>query len=299
MNGCVRLRTILAMATPLFDPNKLLLIAGPCVIENLDICQRVAAVLAQLQQRYASKLTVVFKSSFDKANRTDVHSSRGIGLTKGLEILKNIRQEYHLPITTDIHEPSQAAIVATVCTVIQIPAFLCRQTDLLAAAAATGRIVSVKKGQFLSPFAMRFVVEKLHHFKAQEIWLMERGTTFGYGDLVVDMRAFPILKETQCPVLFDATHSVQSPSCGSAITGGQRHHIRPLANAALAAGAQGLFIETHPDPANAQSDAATQLPLNELPNAVGNWLSLWEFMRSITPSSNTGQATPLDPAGCS
>jgi 2-dehydro-3-deoxyphosphooctonate aldolase (KDO 8-P synthase) len=284
------------MATPLFDPNKLLLIAGPCVIESLDICRQVAAVLAQLQQRYASKLTVVFKSSFDKANRTDIHSSRGMGLAKGLEILKNIQQAYHLPITTDIHEPSQAATVATVCTVIQIPAFLCRQTDLLAAAAATGRVVSVKKGQFLSPFAMRFVVEKLHHFKAQEIWLMERGTTFGYGDLVVDMRAFPILKETQCPVLFDATHSVQSPSCGSAITGGHRRYIQPLANAALAAGAQGLFVETHPDPANAQSDAATQLPLNELPTAVETWLALWGAMRTIIPSSDARE-TPPHPVG--
>ena len=266
--------------TSIFTPNKLLLIAGPCTIESLEACQTVAEVLANLQRQYIDRLTVVFKGSFDKANRTSADSPRGVGLERGLEILSGIRQKYNLPVTTDIHLPQQAKAVAEVCDVIQIPAFLCRQTDLLSAAAETDRTVSVKKGQFLSPFDMRFVVEKLCHFGAKEIWLIERGTTFGYGNLVVDMRSFPVMRQTQCPILFDATHSLQMIGGGMNVTGGDRRFFQPLAQAALAGGAQGLFIETHPNPATAWSDQATQLPLAQLPTAIEKCLKIWECTRS-------------------
>ena len=263
-----------------FTPNKFLLIAGPCAIESLELCRTIAEVLANLQRKYIDKLTVVFKGSFDKANRTAAESPRGLGLERGLEVLAAVRREFNLPVTTDIHLPQQAKSVATVCDVIQIPAFLCRQTDLLKAAAETDRTVSVKKGQFLSPFDMQFVVEKLQYFGAKEIWLIERGTTFGYGNLVVDMRSFPILRQTNCPTLFDATHSLQMIGNGTKVTGGDRRFFQPLAQAALASGAQGLFTETHPHPESAWSDQATQLPLGQLPTAIGKCLKIWECTRS-------------------
>ena len=265
----------------LFTPNKLLLIAGPCAIESLELCRTVADVLANLQRKHSDKLTVIFKGSFDKANRTSAESLRGLGLEHGLEVLSTIRREFNLPVTTDIHLPQQAKTVAAVCDVLQIPAFLCRQTDLLQAAAETSRTVSVKKGQFLSPFDMQFVVEKLQYFGAKEIWLIERGTTFGYGNLVVDMRSFPIMRQTQCPTLFDATHSLQMIGNGTKVTGGDRRFFQPLAQAALASGAQGLFIETHPHPESAWSDQATQLPLEQLPTAIEKCLRIWECARSI------------------
>ena len=264
-----------------FTPNKLLLIAGPCAIESLELCRTVAEVLANLQRKYIDKLTVVFKGSFDKANRTATESPRGLGLERGLEVLAAVRREFNLPVTTDIHLPQQAKSVATVCDVLQIPAFLCRQTDLLKAAAETDRTVSVKKGQFLSPFDMQFVVEKLQYFGAKEIWLIERGTTFGYGNLVVDMRSFPILRQTNCPTLFDATHSLQMIGNGTKVTGGDRRFFQPLAQAALASGAQGLFVETHPHPESAWSDQATQLPLGQLPTAIEKCLKIWEYTRAM------------------
>lgn len=264
----------------LFTPNKLLLIAGPCAIESLELCRTIAEVLANLQRKHADKLIVVFKGSFDKANRTAAESPRGLGLERGLEVLAAVRREFNLPVTTDIHLPQQAKAVSDVCDVIQIPAFLCRQTDLLKAAAETDRAVSVKKGQFLSPFDMQFVVEKLHHFGAKEIWLIERGTTFGYGNLVVDMRSFPILRQTNCPTLFDATHSLQMIGNGTKVTGGDRRFFQSLAQAALASGAQGLFVETHPHPEAAWSDQATQLPLGQLPTAIEKCLKIWECARS-------------------
>lgn len=267
--------------TSLFTPNKLLLIAGPCAIESLELCRTVAEVLANLQRKYIDKLTVVFKGSFDKANRTAAESPRGLGLERGLEVLSTVRREFNLPVTTDIHLPQQAKAVAAVCDAIQIPAFLCRQTDLLKAAAETNRTVSVKKGQFLSPFDMQFVVEKLQYFGAKGIWLIERGTTFGYGNLVVDMRSFPILRQTNCPTLFDATHSLQMIGNGTKVTGGDRHFFQPLAQAALAGGAQGLFVETHPHPESAWSDQATQLPLEQLPKAIEKCLKIWECARSM------------------
>jgi 2-dehydro-3-deoxyphosphooctonate aldolase (KDO 8-P synthase) len=186
-----------------------------------------------------------------------------------------------LTVTTDIHLPQQAKVVSDVCDVIQIPAFLCRQTDLLQAAAETGRTVSVKKGQFLSPFDVQFVVEKLQYFGAKEIWLIERGTTFGYGNLVVDMRSFPILRQTNCPTLFDATHSLQMIGNGTKVTGGDRRFFQPLAQAALAGGAQGLFVETHPHPEAAWSDQATQLPLEQLQTAIEKCLKIWECTRAM------------------
>lgn len=264
----------------LFTPNKLLLIAGPCCIESLELCRTVADVLANLQRKHADKLTVVFKGSFDKANRTAAESPRGLGLERGLEVLSTVRRKFDLTVTTDIHLPQQAKAVSDVCDVIQIPAFLCRQTDLLQAAAETNRTVSVKKGQFLSPFDMQFVVGKLQYFGAKEIWLIERGTTFGYGNLVVDMRSFPILRQTNCPTLFDATHSLQMIGNGTKVTGGDRRFFQPLAQAALSSGAQGLFVETHPSPEAAWSDQATQLPLEQLPTAIEKCLKIWECARS-------------------
>ena len=264
-----------------FTPNKLLLIAGPCTIESLELCRTIAEVLANLQRKHADKLIVVFKGSFDKANRTAAKSPRGVGLERGLEILAAVRREFNLPVTTDIHLPQQAKAVSDVCDVIQIPAFLCRQTDLLSAAAETGRTVSVKKGQFLSPFDMQFVVEKLQYFGAKEIWLIERGTTFGYGNLVVDMRSFPIMRQTNCPTLFDATHSLQMIGGGTKVTGGDRRFFQPLAQAALASGAQGLFVETHPHPEAAWSDQATQLPLEQLPTAMEKCLKIWGCARAM------------------
>src|SRR5476649_1185829 len=237
----------------LFDPKKLLLIAGPCSLESEAICRAVAEKLAAVAQAHP-EVRVVFKGSYDKANRTSLLGERGTGLDEGLRLLALIRKEYGFPVLTDIHETGQVAAVAAVCDVLQIPAFLCRQTDLLLAAAATGRVVNVKKGQFLSPQEMKHVTDKLRQGKAVEIWQTERGTTFGYQNLVVDMRSFSIMKENGFPTVFDATHSVQLPGAAGGRSGGQREFVPPLSRAALAAGADGLFVETHPNPAVAISD---------------------------------------------
>lgn len=269
------------MSSKLFDFKKLLLIAGPCSLENEQICRQVATTLKLIQEKYAADLTLVFKTSFDKANRTSLRGFRGVGLEEGINILRKIKVEYHLPVTTDIHLPEQAEKVATVCDAIQIPAFLCRQTDLLEAAAKTNCAINVKKGQFLSPFDMQFVAEKLRYFGAKEIWLTERGASFGYNNLVVDMRSFQIMKATGCPVIFDATHSLQSPGNGAGVTGGDRRYLQNLAQAALAAGAQGLFVETHPNPEAALSDKATQLPLAQLEGALEKWLQVWKLVKTF------------------
>src|ERR1043166_2610532 len=247
----------------LFDPKKLLLIAGPCSLENERVCRAVAEVLVQLR-RTRPELNIVFKGSFDKANRTSLASQRGTGIDTGLAVLAMVRRDYELPVLTDVHESSQVAAVAEVCDVVQIPAFLCRQTDLLLAAAGSGRVVNVKKGQFLSPQEMTFVTEKLREGHAREIWQTERGTTFGYQNLVVDMRSFAIMRQNGFPTVFDATHSVQLPGAGGGKSSGQREFVPLLARAALAAGAEGLFIETHPDPANAISDGPNMIPLGEM-----------------------------------
>jgi 2-dehydro-3-deoxyphosphooctonate aldolase (KDO 8-P synthase) len=262
-----------------FDPAKLLLIAGPCSLENEKVCRAVAETLMAVQHAQP-QLKIIFKGSFDKANRTSGTGPRGTGIDAGLKLLALIRRDYGFPVLTDVHEISQVAPVAAVCDVLQIPAFLCRQTDLLLAAAASGRVVNVKKGQFLSPQEMVFVTGKLREGKAAEIWQTERGTTFGYQNLVVDMRSFAIMKANGFPAIFDATHSVQLPGAAGGKSGGQREFVPPLAKAALAAGADGLFIETHPNPAEAISDGPNMIPLSELPALLEKCLAIWRTARS-------------------
>ncbi len=262
----------------LFDPAKLLLIAGPCSLENESVCRAVAERLVAVGLKHP-ELRIVFKGSFDKANRTSLGGPRGTGLEGGLALLEMVRREYDLPVLTDVHEATQVDAVAPIVDVVQVPAFLCRQTDLLVACAESGRVVNVKKGQFLSPAEMRFVVEKLHESHALEIWQTERGTTFGYQNLVVDMRSFAILHGYGHPVIFDATHSVQLPGAAGGKSGGQREFIPPLARAALAAGAQGLFVETHPNPEQAISDGPNQVPLDELEPLLRASLRVWQAVR--------------------
>ena len=262
----------------IFDPAKLLLIAGPCSLENERVCRTVAETLVTLRAAQPD-LRIVFKGSFDKANRTSLAGDRGTGLEEGLALLAMVKRDYGFPVLTDVHEREQVAAVAAVCDVIQIPAFLSQQTDLLLAAAATGRTVNVKKGQFLSPQEMVYVTGKLHDGHAKEIWQTERGTTFGYQNLVVDMRSFSIMRQNGYPTVFDATHSVQLPGAGGGKSSGQREFVPPLARAALAAGADGLFIETHPDPANAISDGPNMVPLAELTPLIEQCLTIWRAVR--------------------
>ena len=262
----------------LFDSKKLLLIAGPCSLENERVCRTVAEALVQLR-RAQPELNIIFKGSFDKANRTSLAGERGTGLAAGLQLLAMVKKDYGFAVLTDVHESAQVGDVAAVCDVVQIPAFLCRQTDLLLAAAKTGRTVNVKKGQFLSPQEMQFVTGKLREGKAKEIWQTERGTTFGYQNLVVDMRSFAIMRQNGFPTVFDATHSVQLPGAGGGRSSGQREFVPPLARAALAAGAEGLFIETHPDPAHAISDGPNMIPLADMPALMASCLAVWKAAR--------------------
>jgi 2-dehydro-3-deoxyphosphooctonate aldolase (KDO 8-P synthase) len=251
------------------------LIAGPCVVEPGDVLPRVADALARIAA--ARRLPVCFKASFDKANRARLGAARGPGLEEGLRVLERVRAVSGLPVLTDIHEPGQAAPAAEVADALQIPAFLCRQTDLLTAAGATGRPVNVKKGQWMQPEAMAGAVEKIRAAGGTEVAVTERGTFFGYGDLVVDMRSFARLRvATGAPVVFDATHAVQQPGqAADGASGGAREHIPALLAAAAVAGADGFFLETHPDPARATSDAATQWPLERLDALLGRTLDLW------------------------
>lgn len=241
---------------------RLLVIAGPCVIESLDLCRRTAETLATLCSRLG--LSYVFKASFDKANRTSAASFRGPGLEAGLETLAAVREEFSVPVLTDIHEPAQADRVAEVADVLQIPAFLCRQTDLLQAAGRTGRTVSIKKGQFLAPEDMRPAVDKVRSTGNERVMVTERGTAFGYHNLVVDMRSVVILSGQGVPVVFDCTHSVQLPGGLGSTSGGQRQFVAPLARAAAGAGIHGLFMEVHPDPGRALCDGANSLALSEV-----------------------------------
>lgn len=260
----------------IFEEGKFLLIAGPCSLESMDLSFRIAEKIAKIAEDKADKLSVVFKGSFDKANRTSVNSPRGTGIDEGLKILSSVKKEFGLKIITDVHESSQCKSVGEVCDALQIPAFLCRQTDLLVAAAKTGKTVNVKKGQFLSPYEMKYVVNKLRETNASEIWQTDRGTTFGYQNLVVDMRSFAIMKKNKTPVILDATHSVQLPGAGAGVSSGERKYVKLLAKSAVAAGADGLFIETHPEPEKAISDAATQLPLSELEGLIDVCLRIKE-----------------------
>jgi 2-dehydro-3-deoxyphosphooctonate aldolase (KDO 8-P synthase) len=245
---------------------RLTLIAGPCVAESLDLCRQIAAevkaLCAELEFNY------IFKASFDKANRTSGGSFRGEGMEAGLEILAAIRQEFGIPVLTDIHEPWQAKPVAEVVDVLQIPAFLCRQTDLLIAAAQTGKAVNVKKGQFLAPWDMTNVAQKIADAGNPNILLTERGVSFGYNALVVDMTALPQMRALGYPVCFDATHSVQLPGAAGTATGGRRDMIPYLTRAAAAVGIDALFMEVHPEPEKGLSDTATMLPLAELPDLL-------------------------------
>ena len=263
----------------LYDPTKLLLLAGPCSLENAEVCRAVASELVKLREAHPD-LTIVFKGSFDKANRTSIKGDRGTGLADGLQLLAMVKQEFGLPVVSDIHNADQCAPVAEVCDVLQIPAFLSRQTDLLLAAAATGAVVNVKKGQFLAPTDMKHVVAKIREGGATEIWQTERGTTFGYQNLVVDMRGFPIMATNGYPTILDATHSVQLPGAGDGKSSGQREFVEPLSKAALAAGANGLFLETHPDPTNAISDGPNMVPLNELAGLIGRCLDVWRVVQN-------------------
>ncbi len=240
------------------------LIAGPCVIQTEELCLEIAETVKNIGNDL--NIPVVFKASFDKANRTSGDSFRGPGLEKGLEILASVKSKTGLPVLTDIHESFQAPIVAQVCDILQIPAFLCRQTDLTEAAAKTGKIVNIKKGQFLSPWATKHLADKVKNVEGSgEVYLTERGASFGYGNLVVDMRSFPIMKEYCDGVIYDATHSLQLPSSGGSKTGGQREYIATLARAAIATGAvDGIFLEVHPEPEKSPSDADNILPLSQL-----------------------------------
>ena len=238
------------------------LIAGPCAIESREIVMQTAATLKEVCDRLGVQL--YFKSSFDKANRTSP-SARGVGMEQGLAILKEVKETYGLPILTDVHESWQCAKVAEVADVLQIPAFLARQTDLLEAAAKTGRIVNVKKGQFMAPWDMRGAIAKIEATRREaEIWLTERGSSFGYGNLIVDMTSLVKMREYGYPVVFDATHAVQQPSSQAGVTGGNREMVPHLMRAALAVGVDGLFLEVHPDPDNAISDAANQVRLSDI-----------------------------------
>ena len=244
------------------DGQPLLFIGGPCALESPEIAVAVATKMKALC--LALGFSYVFKASFDKANRTSLSSYRGPGLERGLAILAEIRRDLAVPVISDIHEPAQADKAAAVLDMLQIPAFLCRQTDLLAAAARTGRAVSVKKGQFVAPSDMRNVVEKLRGAGGKNIFLTERGASFGYNNLVVDMRALPIMRSLGCPVIFDATHSVQLPGGQGNSSGGERQFIAPLARAAVAAGVDGLFMEIHPQPEKALCDGANSLALADV-----------------------------------
>lgn len=241
-------------------------IAGPCAIEGRQQTLEAAAALKEIFLQ--AGVPLIFKSSFDKANRSSGASYRGVGMTEGLSILAEVRERYDVPVITDIHLPEQAIPVAEAVDMLQIPAFLCRQTDLLLAAAATGKPVNIKKGQFLSPWEMRHVLAKARSTGNERICLCERGSSFGYNNLIVDMRGLEIMKTTGHPVIFDATHSVQLPGAGDGKSGGQREFVAPLARAAVAVGVAGLFLETHPDPDAAPCDGPNMLPFTALPSLL-------------------------------
>lgn len=253
---------------------ELTLLAGPCVIESEEMVLEIAERMKMIAEHI--KVDYYFKASFDKANRTSIHSYRGPGIEEGLRILKKVKDTYELKIVTDIHEPWQAEPVSKVADMIQIPAFLCRQTDLLVAAAKTGKIINVKKAQFLAPWDMKNVVTKLEESGNKNIMLCERGTSFGYNALMVDMTGIREMQKFGYPVVFDATHSVQKPGGKGTATGGNREHAEPLAKAAIAAGADALFFEVHPDPDHALSDGPNMVCLKEFEEMMKRILRVYE-----------------------
>jgi len=248
------------------------LIAGPCVIESEQIVLDTAFQIADIAKQVG--FPFIFKSSYDKANRSSIHSFRGLGMENGLAILQKVKEKVQVPVLTDVHSVEEATQAAQVVDVLQIPAFLCRQTDLLVAAAKTGRVVNVKKGQFLSPWDMKNVVHKLEESGTKKIVLTERGASFGYNNLVVDMRSLPVMRGLGYPVVFDATHSVQLPGGGGTKSSGQREFIAPLARAAAAAGCDGFFMEVHPDPDSALSDGPNMVPLDKLKELLQQLLQI-------------------------
>ncbi len=239
------------------------LLAGPCVIEGEEMALEIASHMVDITN--VLDIPLVFKGSYRKANRSRLDSFTGIGDEEGLRILKKVREEFGIPVVTDIHEPNEAAMAAEYVDILQIPAFLCRQTDLLLAAAATGKMVNIKKGQFLAPESMKFAVEKVRASSNENVTVTDRGTMFGYGDLIVDMRGIPVMQQTcNCPVIVDVTHSLQQPNQTAGVTGGKPEMIRTISRASIAVGADGIFMETHPNPKEAKSDGANMLPLNQV-----------------------------------
>ena len=262
-----------------FGRGDLVLLAGPCVIEGLEHALMLGEAIAKAAR--AAGLPYIFKASFDKANRTSITSYRGPGLDEGLAVLARVKRELGVPIVTDIHEAGQAAAVGEVADVIQIPAFLSRQTDLLVAAAKTGRVVNVKKGQFLAPLDMRHAVAKVKESGNDKVTLTERGFTFGYNNLVVDMRAFPMLRTLGFPVVYDVTHSLQLPGGGDGVTAGQAEFIEPMASAGVAAGVDGVFLEVHQNPPAAKSDAQNALKLDRLEPLLRRLVRIHEIARGV------------------
>lgn len=262
----------IGMDVPLF------LMAGPCVIESKDLCLEIAGRLLDIC--HSTGVGIIFKASFDKANRSSISSFRGPGLEKGLEVLAEVRRQTNLPVMTDVHEPAQAEVAAEIVDCLQVPAFLCRQTDLLCACARTGKPVNIKKGQFLSPGEMKNVVEKIRACGNEKILLTERGTFFGYNRLVNDMTAIEAMKQFDCPVVFDATHSTQQPGGLGNASAGRRETAPILAKAAIAAGANGLFIEVHTKPKKAKSDAACIMPIDWLEDLLKVCKGIFELVRN-------------------
>ena len=255
----------------------LTILAGPCAMESKDILFSAAENLKKITQKLG--INYVFKCSYDKANRSSINSYRGLGIEKGLELLEEVKKEFNLPIVTDIHNPSEAALAAEVADIIQIPAFLCRQTDMLVAAAKTGKIVNIKKGQFLAPAQMKYLAEKVIESGNDKVLVTDRGASFGYNNLVSDMRAIPIIQELGYPVIFDATHSVQLPGgCGS-YTSGDRKFVAPLAKAAVAAGANGLFFEVHPNPDKALCDGPNMIDFDTAEKLFGVCNDIFNLVR--------------------
>lgn len=253
------------------------LIAGPCVIESEEMVLSIAGHMKEITDELGIPYT--FKASFDKANRTSISSFRGPGLEEGLQILQKVKDTYGLPVCTDIHEPWQAEKAAEVCDILQIPAFLCRQTDLLVAAAKTGKFVNIKKAQFLAPWDMQNCLDKVRQSGNDNVMLCERGSTFGYNTLVVDMTGLRVMKDMGVPVIFDATHSVQKPGGNGTSTGGNRQYVEYLAKAAIAVGADGLFMETHPDPDHAKSDGPNMVPLGEMKELLKKLIRVYESVQ--------------------
>ena len=270
------------------DNHPIVLMAGPCIVESEPHAMALADALVDITTRVG--IPFIFKASYDKANRTSAGSYRGRGITEGLRVLAAIKTRFNVPIVTDIHEPGEAALAAQVADVLQIPAFLSRQTDLIVAAAKTGKVVNIKKGQFLAPDDMKHAVAKVTAAGNPRVIVTERGTSFGYRNLVVDMRAFPMMREQGIPVVFDVTHSLQLPGAGDGVTAGLAQYITPLASAGVAAGVDGIFLEVHEEPTRAKSDAQNALKLDLLEPLLRRLMAIDAIVKSSAPWANTGVA---------